>query len=269
MKAFIVGILIILAVLIFGGGFLLRESFNLQNADQILQSPTAIHWFGTDSLGRDYFSRVLIGGQFSILISLVSLTFSILMGSAVGVILALSGKKLNFWSLRVFDIYQSIPNFILLALLTLFFQNLFGDDLNLVLSLLALSLSIGLCQWIVVARLVRAEVLQILNEEFILASRALGATSKQVVTFHILRVLKEKCFFYFGLFLPTHLFYESFLGFVGFGLRPPWTSWGLLIQEGWKNLSQSSHLMVIPLIFLVTFVWLVNLLLHQKKSVQE
>ncbi len=232
--------------------------YNELHSDQVLLSPGQFFWMGTDSLGRDLWSRLIVGGSISIALTVIATVGALLMGVTIGTLLGSSSNKVDRWGLSLVNIFQSIPSFIFASVLCLGLQNAFRTLDPVPNSVLSLILCLVCTHWVGTARLVRAEVKRMRAEGFVMASISLGASPVQIWKAHLWLYIKRKLFLLFGFLFPSVLFYESFLSFVGFGLQAPLTSWGLLIQEGWRNLGAYPHLTFIPMFFVVSTVWAVN-----------
>lgn len=228
------------------------------NSDTVMISPNFSFWFGTDSLGRDYVYRLLAGGVLTLKLTLLSTTSALFIALMIGFLSGWFEGWMPRTLFRLMDFIQSVPSLALAAVLFLFLQNSFQNQSAESISYWSLFLSLVMTQWVGPARWLRAEIIQIRYEPFIEASRSLGASSYQALKFHLVPALKPSLFLLFGLELPKHIFFESFLSFIGFGFQPPLSSWGSLVQEGWKYLSTAPHLTFIPLFFVISFSWSIN-----------
>ncbi len=242
------------------------STYDILNSDKVLQKPNSSFWFGTDSLGRDLFSRMIIGGVVSLSISFVAAFGSLLFALLVGVALGWNDQSLDRWGIRVMNVYHSIPSFIIASVLCLGFQNIFVKAPTNLGAFLSLIFSLIFTHWLSSARLIRTEIKRMKTESYIMASQSLGASELQIIKTHLTLYLKKKMALLFGFIFPSVLFYESFLSFIGFGIQAPLTSWGLLIQEGWRNMGVTPHLIFIPMFFVVATVWSVNVLLESSKK---
>lgn len=232
--------------------------YNELHSDQVLLSPGRLFWMGTDSLGRDLWSRLIVGGMISLVLSFVATLGALCFGVVIGTALGSSSSAVDRWGLNLINIFQAIPSFVFASVLCLLLQNTLRSLDPVANSAVALILCLILTHWVGTARLVRTQVKRLRSEGFITASISLGASPWQIWKMHLWLYLKRRLFLLFGFLFPSILFYESFLSFVGFGLQAPLTSWGLLIQEGWRNLGSYPHLTFIPMFFVVSTVWAVN-----------
>jgi ABC-type dipeptide/oligopeptide/nickel transport system permease subunit len=185
--------------------------------------PSASNWFGTDSLGRDYAARVLVGGQTSLLVGLSATLASVVVGVMFGAFAGYFGGRADEVMMRFVDFFYGIPYMFLVILIMLMFsETARGDPLPVFLAL-------GLVQWLTMARVVRGQVLAIRRREFVLAARVLGASHLRIVLGHILPNVVGVILVYATLTVPTVIILESFLSFLGLGVK---LSWGQLVAEG-------------------------------------
>lgn len=185
--------------------------------------PSAEHWLGTDSLGRDYAARVLIGGQTSLLVGLSATLASVLVGVMFGAVAGYFGGRTDEVMMRFVDFFYGVPYMFLVILIMLMFsETARGDPLPVFLAL-------GLVQWLTMARVIRGQVLALRHREFVLAARVLGASHLRIVVRHILPNVLGVVLVYATLTVPTVIILESFLSFLGLGVK---LSWGQLVAEG-------------------------------------
>lgn len=260
--AFLAGLLLVSLSVEHISGF----AFDHQDAENILLPPGASHWFGTDSLGRDLFTRVFYGARVSLFVAVFSSALTMFLGITLG---ALAGW-FEGWSerilIRCLDILQTIPSFLLVSLLCLSLQAVFNDvgDFN-VKTLLALTLSISLGHWFNIAKVTRAQTKQIKALSYVEAARALGATPFRIFQKHILPNMQGTLITLFVIQIPTSILYESMISFAGYGLQSPQVSWGILLQEGWRGLSQFPHLLLLPAAVLFLTVLAFHVVFSRKK----
>ena len=186
------------------------------------QPPSAAHWFGTDGLGRDYAARVLMGGQTSLLVGLVATLTCVVIGVLYGAAAGYYGGKVDEVMMRFVDFLYGIPYMFLVILIMLMFsESARGNPLPVFVAL-------GLVEWLTMARVVRGQVLTLREREFVLAARLLGAGDFRVIVRHIVPNVLGIVTVYATLTVPTVIILESFLSFLGLGLK---LSWGQLVSE--------------------------------------
>ncbi len=211
-------------------------SYEAQNISERLQSPTFSHWMGTDSLGRDLFSRVVFGGRMSLSVGMITALLSMTLGTFFGSIAGYFGGKVDHLLMRIAELFAIFPSPLLAILLSL----LFGRGL------LGILIAIGITAWITQARFVRGQILQMRELPYIEAARALGAKSFQIIVHHILPNIWGPILVSLFIQIPTSMMTESFLSFIGLGLQPPLSSWGTLANEGFRFMKSHPHLILFP-----------------------
>jgi oligopeptide transport system permease protein len=186
------------------------------------QPPSAGNWFGTDGLGRDYAARVLYGGQTSLLVGWVATLSCVIVGVFYGAIAGYYGGKVDEVMMRFVDFMYGIPYMFLVILIMLMFsESARGDPLPVFVAL-------GLVEWLTMARVVRGQILSLREREFVLAARLLGASDFRVIVRHLVPNVMAVVTVYATLTVPTVIILESFLSFLGLGLK---LSWGQLVSE--------------------------------------
>lgn len=226
------------------------------NPDIFLQFPNSQHWLGTDSLGRDLLWRTLLGGFYSIVIGVAAGTCSLILALLLVIGVEVYFPKVSGIFIRVLDIAQSIPSFILVTLVCLLLP---GSEV------FKLTLSIALISWMSPFRLLRGYAKQMMKEDYIIASRALGAGPLVIARTHLILYLRSPLLHLWLVLVPQSIVYESSLSFIGLGLQSPQTSWGLLVQEGWRTMAAFPHLTFIPVVFLTLTALSLQNILDQKR----
>ena len=184
--------------------------------------PSGAHWFGTDGLGRDYAARVLYGGQTSLLVGFVATLTCVLVGVLYGAVAGFYGGRVDEVMMRFVDFLYGIPYMFLVILIMLMFsESARGDPVPVFVAL-------GLVEWLTMARVVRGQVLSLREREFVLAARLLGASDLRVIVRHVVPNVLAVITVYATLTVPTVIILESFLSFLGLGLK---LSWGQLVSE--------------------------------------
>jgi oligopeptide transport system permease protein len=221
-------------------------SFETQNMDLILAGPSAAHWLGTDDLGRDLLSRLIYGAQMSMAVGIFTAIFSLAMGVVYGAIAGWAGGRIDATMMRFVDILDSIPTLVLLILVKILFDaiNVFmNPELR---SLVGVLLALSIFGWIMLARVVRGQVLQVKQMLYVEASRALGASSISTLFKQVLPNIMGPIIVVLTFQIPSNIMFESFLSFIGLGLQPPYSSWGVLANAGWKTIKTYPHLIIAP-----------------------
>ena len=216
----------VLLALIFISCFLLPPLLGLDaesvNPSKNHEPPSFEHLFGTDNIGRDYFARVLIGGQTSLLVGLAATLASVTVGVFVGSAAGYFGGRLDEALMRLVDFLYGIPYMFLVILVMLMFSETARGEA------LPVFIALGLVQWLTMARVVRGQVLALRRREFVLAARLLGASDARVILHHILPNVAGVILVYATLTVPSVIILESFLSFLGLGVK---LSWGQLVAE--------------------------------------
>lgn len=230
------GFLAALTVLSLLSPWISPYSSESQNAGSLVMAPSAQHWFGTDALGRDLLSRILAGSRITLAVALFTALSGLGLGCLYGSVAALLGGWIDQAMMRVLDILYTLPTILLL----IFLNVLFGEGL------IGILVALSIEGWMTIARLVRGEVLRLKNLEFITAARAIGVRGAPLFMRHFLPNLIAPMLVALTLLIPTNIMYEAFLSFIGLGVRPPYTSWGSLANEGWRGLQGHPHLILFP-----------------------
>ena len=238
--AVILVILIILAIL---APFIAPYPYAYQDLDLGASPPSSLYWLGTDVLGRDLLSRILYGARISLLVGFIATTVALIIGVSWGIIAGYFGGKIDSVMMRIVDVLYGLPFIIFIILLMV----IFGRNLWL------LFLAIGAIEWLTMARIVRAQVLTLKNQEFVLAAQAMGVSNFAMFKRHLLPNILGPIAVYATLTIPQVMLLESFLSFLGLGIQPPMSSWGTLIKDGVESMEEYSWLLIYPgLTFTIT-----------------
>jgi oligopeptide transport system permease protein len=217
-------------------GPLFAPSYQEQNLDLGAVAPNAQHWLGTDTLGRDLFSRILYGGRVSLTVGLVATFVALTIGVTYGATAGFFGGKLDTVMMRIVDILYALPFTIFVILLMVFFgRNLF-----------LLFFAIGAVEWLTMARIVRGQILSIKKMEYIEAARSLGLSRRRIIFRHMIPNVLGPVIVYTTLTIPAVMLLEAFLSFLGLGVQPPMSSWGVLIKDGAEKMEEFWWLLVFP-----------------------
>ena len=209
-----------------------EQNLMLTNAKPGVQG----HLFGTDELGRDLFVRVWIGARISLLIGLVGAFIELVIGTIYGGISGFKGGTVDNLMMRVVDILWSIPEVVIMILLIM----VMGPGL------LTVILAISALHWLPMARIVRGQILQIKEQEFVLAAKTLGASPSRLIGKHLIPNVVGPIIVRLTFSIPGAIFFEAFLSFIGMGVPQPLASWGTLAATGQRAIMAQPHLLLFP-----------------------
>jgi len=210
-----------------------------------LSEPSQKNLMGTDQEGRDLLSRVIYGSRVSITVAIGTALIALLIGTAYGAISGYMGGRIDEAMMRVVDIFYSLPDLLLIVLITLIIGR----------GVLGIVLALGLTAWMRVARIVRGSVLQIKGVDYVLAAKGLGAKPQRILGVHIIPNILSPLIVTLTFSVPYAILAESTLSFLGLGIAPPESSWGTLASTGWQGMRTFPHLIVFPslAIFITAF----------------
>ena len=231
--AFILILLIIVAAL---APWIAPYSYSYQDLNLGASPPSADHLLGTDVLGRDLLSRILYGARISLLVGFVATGVALVIGVSWGIIAGYAGGKVDSIMMRIVDVLYGLPFIIFIILLMV----IFGRNLWLLFG------AIGAVEWLTMARIVRAQVIGLKNQEFVLAAKAMGVSNISMFRRHLLPNILGPIAVYATLTIPQVMLLEGFLSFLGLGIQPPMSSWGTLIKDGVESMEEYSWLLVYP-----------------------
>jgi oligopeptide transport system permease protein len=212
--------------------------------------PDHVHWLGTDPLGRDLLARLLYGGGISLMVGLCATVVSLTIGVIYGAIAGFAGGKLDMVMMRTVDILYALPFVIFVILLMVFFGQ----------NIILLFVAIGAVEWLTMARIVRGQVMAIKRQEFVEAAHALGLRHGRIIFRHIVPNLLGPVIVYATLTVPEVILLESFLSFLGLGVQPPHSSWGVLIKEGAEVMEEYPWLLLYPAAVMALTLFSLNFL---------
>jgi oligopeptide transport system permease protein len=251
----IVGLVLVILLLLTGifGPVVAPFDYQIQdlkalfaNGNRPLPPGTAGHLLGTDSLGRDLFSRMLDGARISVTVAFVVQIVILSIGVPIGALAGWFGGRLDNILMRFTDVIYAFPDLLFIILLSVAFrETAFGQALD---GLFLVFVAIGLTSWVTVARLVRGQLLALKETEFVEAARAIGVSDRRIVLRHLLPNGMGPIIVAVTLGIPSAILAESTLAFIGVGVRPPRASWGSLIADGEKYVRGDPHLVLFPAI---------------------
>lgn len=215
-------ILILVTAASLAAPLLTPYGFEEQNLARQLEPPSLDHPFGTDLAGRDLLTRVLYGGRLSLAVGLVATLVSLVIGVTWGAVAGYRGGATDNLMMRFVDMLYSLPFMFFVILLVAYFGR----------HLILLFLALGAVQWLTMSRIVRGQMISLRGQEFVQAVVALGASHPRIVFRHLIPNLLGPIIVYATLTVPAVMLEEAFLSFLGLGVQPPNSSWGLLAAEG-------------------------------------
>ena len=230
------GLLIILSLACVFGPFFTEYSYEEQDLNLGASSPSADHLLGTDTLGRDLLVRLLVGGRISIGVGLCATIVALTIGVVYGAVAGFFGGKTDSVMMRIVDIMYALPFTIFVILLMVFFGR------NIVL----LFVAIGAVEWLTMARIVRSQIMSLKRMEFIEAAHSLGIGKRRIIFRHMIPNILGPIIVYTTLTIPAVMLLEAFLSFLGLGVQPPLSSWGVLIKDGAEKMEEYPWLLLFP-----------------------
>lgn len=234
-------VLIIITIMVIIGPYL--NGINFEDIDQtaINQAPSAAHWFGTDALGRDLFSRLWQAGRVSISIGLAGAIIGTVVGCIYGGISAYFGGAVDTVMMRIVEVLFSIPYLLIVILISVITDSR---------SIFTLMLALTLTGWCNTARLVRGQMLQLKSQEFVLAANALGVSPWRTIIKHLIPNTLGVILVAMTFDIPGYIFSEAFLSYLGLGIQPPGTSWGALASAAQQTFMFYPYQMLFPAVLI-------------------
>ncbi len=239
--------------------FISPYPFYKQFPDRALEGYSWSHWLGTDHLGRDLLSRIIYGSRMSMAVGVFTALISAILGLTYGLISGWIGGVTDRVMMRFIDIMYSIPTLVLLILVKVIFDSFIIIPHPELKALAGTLVALSLVSWASLARVVRGQVLQVKENLYIESARSLGANSWRIIIFYILPNIITPVIILLTFQIPSNILFESMLSFLGLGLQPPFSSWGVLVDEGWRSLSTYPRLIVSPGIMLFLTMLAFNL----------
>ncbi len=224
--------------------------YEVQNLDMGATPPSATHWLGTDIFGRDLLTQSLYGGRISLAVGFVATAVALVIGVSWGAIAGYFGGRVDSIMMRFVDIVYALPFMIFIILLMVVFGR------NIVL----LFVAIGAVEWLTMARIMRTQVQNLKQQEFVEAAVSLGLPPSSIIFKHILPNAIGPIIVYTTLTIPSVMLLEAFLSFLGLGIQPPQTSWGLLISYGSETMEEYPWLLIFPGLALTITLFSLNFL---------
>ena len=260
-----IGVILLILFIIIGSIVVPETAANNTDLTARLSAPTATHWFGTDSVGRDVFYRVIYGGQISLFIGLMAVILEVTLGTVIGGVAAYYGGWVDAILMRFTEAMLAIPALFLLIVLAKFIgRNVgqvtimgrtFSGSIGIVI------LVIGITSWMYLARIVRANVLSLKEMDYISASKALGANNRRIFFSHLVPNTLGPIIVAATLGLAGAILTEAYVSFLGLGVQPPTSTWGNMMQQAQSFIIRGAWWMwVFPSLLIVLTILCINLL---------
>lgn len=226
--------------------------YGYEEQDLILGAtpPSAEHWLGTDIFGRDMLTRIMYGGRVSLTVGFIATGVALIIGVLWGAIAGFAGGRVDAVMMRIVDILYALPFMIFIVLLMV----VFGRNIFL------LFFAIGAVEWLTMARIVRGQVMALRKQEFVEAAYSLGLSQWIIIRRHIIPNTLGPVIVYTTLTIPSVMLLEAFLSFLGLGIQPPQSSWGLLISYGVETMEEFPWLLIFPGLTLSLTLFALNFL---------
>ncbi len=224
--------------------------YEAQNLDLGASPPSAAHWLGTDIFGRDLLTQILYGGRISLAVGFIATAVALVIGVTWGAVAGYIGGRIDAAMMRFVDILYALPFMIFIILLMVVFGR----------NILLLFLAIGAVEWLTMARIMRTQVQALRQQEFVEAAISLGLSPRSIIFKHIVPNAIGPIIVYTTLTIPSVMLLEAFLSFLGLGIQPPQTSWGLLISYGAETMEEYPWLLIFPGLALTVTLFSLNFL---------
>jgi oligopeptide transport system permease protein len=244
------GLLVFLCVVSLLTPWIAPYGYEEQNLLLGATPPSAAHLLGTDIFGRDMLTRIMWGGRVSLMVGFIATAVALAIGVIYGAVAGFVGGRIDMVMMRLVDILYALPFMIFIILLMVVFGR----------NLLLLFFAIGAVEWLTMARIVRGQVMSLRKQEFVEAAHSLGLSQWIIIRRHIIPNTLGPVIVYTTLTIPSVMLLEAFLSFLGLGIQPPQSSWGLLINYGVETMEEYPWLLIFPGIALSLTLFALNFL---------
>lgn len=245
-----IGILFILLVLAIVGPHINAYDYQQTNYDKVYTAPDGENWLGTDKFGRDQWTRLWEGTRISLYIAVLAALLDIAIGITYGAISGMKGGRTDNIMQRIIEILVGVPNLVIVILLIMIMRP----------GILTITIALVITGWVNMARLVRGQVFKLKNQEYVLAAKALGASTKRMIAKHMIPNTMGIIVVNMMFTIPNAIFMEAFLSFIGLGLQEPMASLGVLINDGYQSMRSHFYLLLFPSIVIISLMVCFNLL---------
>lgn len=234
------GAMIFLGVMAIIGPHLTGYDYFTNNLKNTNQPPSGEHWFGTDDFGRDMFTRTWMGARISLQVGIYAALIDVCIGVVYGGIMGYFGGRVDNVMNKIAEVLYSIPYLLVVIILIVVFEP----------SMLTIVLALGLTGWVNMAWIVRGQIMQLKEQEFVLASRSLGASNFRILFKHLIPNSMGPIIVTLTLTVPSAIFSEAFLSFLGLGIQSPAASWGSMIEQALSSWRVYPWRLVFPAVFI-------------------
>ena len=210
--------------------------YDAQDLNLGATAPSAAHWFGTDIFGRDLLTQILYGGRISLAVGFIATAVALIIGVSWGSVAGYCGGRIDAVMMRFVDVLYALPFMIFIILLMVVFGR----------NMILLFLALGAVEWLTMARIMRTQVQSLKQKEFVEAATSTGLSPLVILYRHIIPNAVGPMIVYTTLTIPSVMLLEAFLSFLGLGIQPPATSWGLLISYGAETMEEYPWLLIFP-----------------------
>lgn len=241
-------VLLVITVSAILGPMFSQYTYDGQDIANQNQGPSAEHWFGTDKFGRDIFVRAMYGARISLTIGVAAAAINLVIGVIYGGISGYFGGKVDMVMMRIVDILIGVPELLYIILLMMFLGNTIESIL----------LAMSLTYWIGTARMVRSQVITLKHQEYVLAARATGSSNMRILFKHLIPNSMGPIIVTVTFLVPSAIFTEAFLSFLGIGIQVPMASWGTLVNDAIPTIFTQPYQMLFPAIAISITMFALN-----------